>query len=138
MKLYGPYICTDGRVRIVVVDEFGRTSLSYPKYLMEQYLGRKLLDNEEVHHIDENPLNNDLANLEVRLKGEHQKYHASLFVEKNELFVCPWCDSIIELVGCKLSQYKSNARNRQSIGPFCNRYCAGKHNQQFGPTAKVL
>ena len=31
---------------------------------MEEKLGRKLLPNEQVHHIDENPLNNNLDNLE--------------------------------------------------------------------------
>lgn len=138
MKIYGPYTCFDGRIRIVLVDKFGTTTMSYPKYLMEQHLGRKLLDNEEVHHIDENPQNNDLDNLEVRTGTNHRKHHASLFVEKSELFVCPQCDKLIELVGRKLSTYKASARNRGSAGPFCSRRCAGRYGQQFGPTAKIV
>lgn len=45
------------------------------RWLMEQQLGRKLLPTEHVHHIDGNPLNNDLANLVVMDGAEHIRMH---------------------------------------------------------------
>ncbi len=42
----------------------GKSVLEH-RWVMEQHLGRKLLPNEEIHHIDGNKRNNDIANLEV-------------------------------------------------------------------------
>lgn len=44
--------------------------------LMEKHIGRKMLKNEVVHHIDENKTNNDLSNLEVMTRSEHSRLHA--------------------------------------------------------------
>ena len=38
-------------------------------------LGRTLLKNEVVHHIDGNYLNNDPENLQVMTKSEHTQLH---------------------------------------------------------------
>lgn len=53
-----------------------KRNISYPKLIMEQFLGRKLLPQEQVHHIDENPLNNEISNLKVVILGEHQSFHS--------------------------------------------------------------
>ena len=45
------------------------------RYLMEQFLGRKLEPDEVVHHIDGNRGNNDLANLVVMKRNEHSSLH---------------------------------------------------------------
>lgn len=45
------------------------------RYVMEQYLGRKLKKDEIIHHKDENKKNNIISNLELLLHGEHTKYH---------------------------------------------------------------
>ena len=45
------------------------------RYVMEQYLGRKLKHGEEVHHIDGNKLNNDINNLVVLSTADHKKIH---------------------------------------------------------------
>lgn len=70
--VYGPYQGKDGRFRVIVN---GKT-VSYPKYLVEQTLGRKLDKNETVHHIDGNPANNSLDNLQVISRKEHCRSHA--------------------------------------------------------------
>lgn len=41
----------DGRLRVYVKET--KKTISYPKYLMEKELGRALLPNEAVHHIDD-------------------------------------------------------------------------------------
>ena len=46
------------------------------RYMMEQFLGRKLESKEEVHHIDGNKANNNIDNLKLfSSKSEHLKYH---------------------------------------------------------------
>lgn len=45
------------------------------RYIMEQFLGRKLSRYEVVHHKDGNKRNNDLNNLEVMLLSDHAREH---------------------------------------------------------------
>jgi len=45
------------------------------RFVMEQFLKRKLETWEHVHHIDGNSLNNDLKNLIVLSNSDHQKNH---------------------------------------------------------------
>lgn len=58
-----------------------KTSGSYKGYvfehrlIMEKHIGRPLTDNEDVHHIDFNPLNNDITNLMLLSKCEHSRLH---------------------------------------------------------------
>lgn len=58
-----PTICIDGQQRRI------------SRYVMEKYLKRKLSSDELVHHIDGNPSNNELSNLELVSRGAHMKMH---------------------------------------------------------------
>ena len=119
----------DGRLRIYIRQE--KRLMSYPKYLMEQELGHSLKLNEEVHHKDENPLNNDLTNLEVRTHGEHQAEHATKYYDSTA--VCGWCGKEFLWTAMQQSHFYSNQRIREatSTTPFCSRQCAGKHNRHI-------
>jgi hypothetical protein len=75
MKIYGPYMRKDNRMIINIVNEGKKTSMSYPKYLMEKYLGRPLESNEVVHHCDWDESNNDIENLELMLRKYHSRRH---------------------------------------------------------------
>lgn len=44
--------------------------------VMELHLGRYLKDDEDVHHKDENPRNNNISNLELATHDDHAKGHA--------------------------------------------------------------
>ena len=46
------------------------------RYIMACKYGRKLRSDEVVHHIDGNKLNNDVSNLEVLSRSEHNGIHA--------------------------------------------------------------
>lgn len=46
------------------------------RYLMEQKIGRQLLQNEIVHHIDHHRLNNNINNLQLMTTEEHSSYHS--------------------------------------------------------------
>lgn len=43
--------------------------------VMESYVGRPIADDEEVHHIDGNKLNNTLSNLVLMSESDHQRCH---------------------------------------------------------------
>lgn len=45
------------------------------RYIMEQHLGRDLLPDEDVHHINEIKTDNRVENLEVISHSEHAKRH---------------------------------------------------------------
>lgn len=123
------YTGKDGRLRIYIQEE--KRIMSYPKYLMENELGRQMMPNEEVHHKDENPLNNDISNLEIRLHGEHQAEHAIKYHDTTA--VCGWCGKEFLWSSTQQSHFYSNQRLRKTTtnGPFCSRQCAGRHNRHI-------
>lgn len=45
------------------------------RYIMEQYLGRLLRRDEDVHHKNGDKLDNRIENLEVMTKSQHTKHH---------------------------------------------------------------
>lgn len=62
--------------RLISVTENGRRKQVFEhRLVMEQFLGRKLLPNEVIHHKDGNGLNNALENLELMTQAEHQNEH---------------------------------------------------------------
>ena len=83
-KLYGPYKSKqDGRLRCIVVDSITKkkTTISYPKYLVEIELNRCLDKEETIDHIDGNFLNNDLSNLRVINRSFHIKEDIKTLVD---------------------------------------------------------
>jgi hypothetical protein len=52
--------------------------MKHHRYVLEKALGRKLQENEIVHHIDHNKLNNDISNLKIMTRSEHMKLHWEL------------------------------------------------------------
>ena len=48
------------------------------RFIMEQYVGRKLSPNEVVHHKNGDPTDNRIENLEVMSRSEHSRYHGYL------------------------------------------------------------
>ena len=96
---------------------------------MEQKLGRNLLSNEQVHHKDGNPLNNDIDNLEIKLLGEHQREHSQQkYFDK--LAVCEWCGKSFLWTSKQQKSFYSNQNrrdraNKKHNNPFCSKKCIG-------------
>lgn len=123
------YECKDGRVRVYIKET--KKVMSYPKYLMEQELGRPLLPNEEVHHRDEDPLNNTIGNLQVRLHGEHQAEHATKYYDTTTK--CGWCGKEFLWTAAQQRKFYSNRRDCKNFSeePFCSRQCSGKYGKSI-------
>lgn len=56
----------------IIVD--GKKML-YSRYTMEQHLGRKLLPDELVHHINEDVTDDRIENLQIMTPKEHSRLH---------------------------------------------------------------
>ena len=124
MKVYGPYKRKDGREHVIHYDGVTRRTQSYPRYLMEQYLGRELEDWEQVDHINDDPTDNRLENLQI-LSGP-DNVRKSVKGEEIGTFICPTCLNEFELV---MRQYRANQLKQGKSGPFCSKSCAGHVGQ---------
>lgn len=123
---YNIYECSDGRVR--AYNKITQKVISYPRLLVENKLDRLLEDYEDVHHKDENPFNNDIDNLEVKMHGKHQREHKKKYYDK--IMICSYCKN--EFIWTALSQryfYSNKSRTQKEkckTGPYCSKTCAGK------------
>ncbi len=124
MKIYGPYTRKeDGRQHVILVNMSGkRRTVSYPKWLMENALGRILdPDLETTHHKDRNFNNNDLENLEILPRNLHAQQDARK-VQVMEL-MCPMCENVFI---CRIDKNFRGNRKKGRSGPYCSKSCAGK------------
>ena len=51
------------------------------RYTMQKHIGRKLKTEEMVHHIDGNPENNDIKNLQIVSRAEHKRIHDEIGIK---------------------------------------------------------
>ena len=51
------------------------------RFIIEKQIGRKLTQDEVVHHIDGDRTNNDISNLVILKRGEHSKIHRKQEIE---------------------------------------------------------
>jgi len=96
-------------------------SMSYPKWLMEQHLGRKMLPNETVDHIDRDFRNDEISNLRVIDKSRHSSDDAPRV--KPNIISCVWCEAEVDKIS---SKRRSNAKQGKA-GPFCSKRCSGSY-----------
>ena len=129
MENISVYQCKDGRTRVYLKDT--KKVISYPKYLMEQSLGRKLRPEEQVHHKDEHPLNNNLDNLEVVKLGEHQRHHSTKYVDR--IAKCAWCGKEFLWTAKQQKRFYGSKKRRlpDSDSPFCSKSCSGSKGRSI-------
>lgn len=122
-RVYGPYKRKDGRLHVVTISNEGeQRSISYPKFLMERILGRKLDPQETVDHIDGDFTNDDLSNLRVLSRSVHASNDQTR--------------RAMPLVGCRNCGTQFVAKrthNHDGFGYFCKRIC----RKQYKSAAKL-
>lgn len=123
IKIYGPYTRPDGRKHIIKYDGKKRITQSYPRYLMEQYLGRELLEDETVDHINDDFTDNRLENLQLLSRSDNIRKSSK---DREMLtFVCSVCGQVFQR---EARFYRHNQINQKKKGPYCSKSCSGRVN----------
>jgi HNH endonuclease len=133
-KVHGPYRRRDGRQIVIVIEDDEndlsappkRRTISYPKWLLELQLGRKLdPDLETVDHIDSNFENNSLDNLRIMPRNEHSTEDTRRV--RPVKFNCAWCKNEFE----RSPRLVRDKARKNKAGPFCSRKCAGQYSRKL-------
>lgn len=93
-------------------------SILLHRYMMEQYIGRKLLSCEIVHHKDRDKLNNRPSNLEIITHKNHNQLHnpKKPFPEFKKCTVCHEIKHNFEFY-----THYQKARDRTVLGSKCRK-----------------
>ena len=123
---YYIHVGSDNRVR--AYNRNTHKNCSYPRILMSNYLGRALKPNEQVHHMDGNPLNNNIDNLLVLPRELHDFIHEKDYRKYyDKIAICDYCGKEFVWKAHSQQQYYVNSKRRKNMrGPFCSKSCAGK------------
>lgn len=124
----------DGRKFIVYKGEDNKYhSKAYARYLMEQHLGRKLTNEEEVHHKDHNKMNDVIENLEVKNKTIHRREHNIKPIIIEHCYICG--SDIIVDSRKRANHYRSKNKNPDKW--FCSKHCSGIFGQKEQQNRKL-
>lgn len=126
-KVWGPYTRkTDGRQIVIVIDNNGvKRTISYPKWLVELQIGKRLPIDSTIDHWDGNILNNSMDNLRIVPRDQHSSDDTRRV--KKVKFDCAWCNKEFER-SPRLIRDKSK---KNKAGPFCSRPCAGRYSRML-------
>lgn len=125
-KVWGPYFDkgTNRRYVLILKENRIREYKNYARYLMEEYLGKKLKYNETVDHINRDKLDDRLENLRVVSRSQHT--YDDVKRAKDILCQCVICEKKFLRKGRDIKR----AAKKKWAGPFCSRVCMGKYGMQ--------
>lgn len=89
---------------------------------MEQHLGRKLIDDEEVDHIDTDFTNDDIDNLQVLTK---EKHIVKTITERPSVEILTLQCIMCQRTFTRTASQERHNRKQGKRGPFCDRSCSG-------------
>lgn len=95
--------------------------------VMCTHIGRKLTEDECVHHIDRNRSNNDLSNLMLLTHSEHARLHAVEDMGGTAKTTCT--------CSCCLTTFEASSLDNRK---FCSVECAGQGRRKFNPSKEEL
>jgi hypothetical protein len=87
---------------------------------MEQHLGRKLEEWEQVDHINNDPTDDRIENYQLLTQQENNRKSA---VTPMYNFVCPVCKGEASI---PYRRYRQNQIVQGKAGPYCSKSCSGK------------
>lgn len=131
--VYGPYLRKDNRKHVIIYLDGKHQTMSFPKWVVEQYLCRFLSPDETIDHINRDHTDDRLDNFRIISFAAHiseDTRHVRL-VE----ITCIGCGS----KSCKSGRdLRNNSRNGKA-GPFCSRRCSGIYGKaiQLGDLARL-
>lgn len=122
--LYIVYHKGEGRqyANLIPIDKtkHKRRTTSYARYLMSVKEGRFLSKDEEVDHIDNNRLNDDINNLQILSPDENKKKAGKRVQKKMAVFKCPHCGKLFEKPRGKTHLVKGG------LYTSCSKHCNAK------------
>lgn len=106
----------------------------FSRYLAEQHLERFLVTDEHVDHIDSNPFNDTIENLQI-LSAKVNCGADALRINPILTLKCVWCKASFTRT-CKRN---SDHIKRGLAGPFCSPKCSGTYSGKLlkGETEKL-
>lgn len=104
------------RFYVQLVSKAKRTTISFAKFVLSINLGRVLTKQEEVDHIDNNKLNDNVDNLQILTQEENQNKYISSITTQQEI-KCHYCSNLTVKTKSKI------ASNRFT---FCSVDCKNK------------
>lgn len=125
--VYGPYTRKDNRKHVVIYwsAEDRRQTVSYPKWLMEQHLGRILSVDETVDHINRNFRDDRIENFKILNRAVHTSLDNKRVLPSD--CVCVYCGKEAQ----KVTRDRRGNAKQGKAGPFCSRSCAGKYGAEL-------
>lgn len=94
---------------------------------MERYLGRELLPNEDVHHIDGDVTNNSIDNLMIIPHGEHQGQHKRIYYDK--IAKCQICGKEFIWTANRQKWYHTDLNRNKLRIITCSKKCSSYYGR---------
>lgn len=125
IKVLGPYAKTNGRQFVIVHNYVYTKTITYSRYLWMTHHQRVIPEGYEVDHIDDNPSNNEISNLQLLTTDENnRKRDKNLgYSSDGYTFNCPVCGTERTI---KMWIYRQNQIVKGQPGPYCSKSCSVK------------
>lgn len=130
-----PYITNDGYVWYSFRINNKRKSIFLHRLVYKLFCG-DIPKGMHIHHKDKNPLNNSLANLELKEAKQHLREHSQKYFDKE--VVCPVCGKPFIWTAKQQLNHYSHRYRRILKQPLCSKHCVGifGQNQQMKKHSK--
>lgn len=122
-----PYITNDGYVWYSFRINNKRKSIFFHRLVYKLFCG-DIPKGMHIHHKDKNPLNNSLANLELKEAKQHLREHSQKYFDKE--VVCPVCGKPFIWTAKQQAMHFGNRFRTASEQPMCSKHCVGIFGQK--------